>query len=131
MARHRVWLCRPRLNLLGEMKEQIQKFFKGEVMDDAATLRTYSRDASLFEVMPKLVVFPRDAEDLENLVKWVNENKSKDPSLSITMRAAGSDMSGGPLGESIIADVTKHMDKMGEISNDVMTTRTRGVLQKF
>src|ERR1700733_11538469 len=100
------------------MKDQIQKFFKGEVMDDAATLKNYSRDASLFEVMPKLVVFPQDAADLENLVKWVSENKKLDPTLSITMRAAGSDMSGGPLNESIIADVTKHMNHVGEIKEE-------------
>ncbi|MBX4198678.1 FAD-binding oxidoreductase [Candidatus Parcubacteria bacterium] len=98
------------------MKDQIQKFFKGEVLDDEATLKTYSKDASLFVVRPKLVVFPKDALDLENLVKWVSENKAEDPTLSLTIRAAGSDMSGGPLNESIIADVTKHMGKIGEIN---------------
>ncbi len=98
------------------MKEEIQKFFKGEVLDDEETLHTYSHDASLFVVRPKLVVFPKDKIDLENLVKWVSENKQKDPTLSITIRAAGSCMSGGPLGESIIADVTKHMNKIGEIN---------------
>jgi FAD/FMN-containing dehydrogenase len=97
------------------MKDDIKKFFKGEVLDDEATLVAYSHDASLFEVRPKLVVYPKDAEDLEALVKWVGDNKKNDPTLSLTVRAAGSDMSGGPLGESIIADVTKHMNKLGPI----------------
>jgi len=98
------------------LKEEIKKFFKGEVFDDDAMLELYSRDASLFKVRPKLVVYPEDSGDLRNLVKWVREHKSKDPALSITVRAAGSDMSGGPLGESIIADVTKHMNHMGEVA---------------
>jgi len=93
------------------MKEEIGKIFRGEILDDETTLKTYSRDASLFEVRPKLVAFPRDSEDLKNLVKWTKEN----PGHSVTVRAAGSDMTGGPLGESIIADVTKYMNKMGEI----------------
>jgi FAD/FMN-containing dehydrogenase len=93
------------------MKEEIQKFFRGEIFDDAATMKAYSRDASLFEVRPEIVVWPRDSEDLQKLVKWVGEN----PKHSITMRAAGSDMSGGPLGESIIADVTKHMNYIGTV----------------
>ncbi|MFZ2049094.1 MAG: FAD-binding oxidoreductase [Minisyncoccia bacterium] len=97
------------------MKEEIQKFFKGDIQDDEETLKLYSHDASLFTVLPKLVVFPKDSEDIQNLVQWVNENKSKDPSLSITIRAAGSCMSGGPLGESIIVDVMKYMNNIGEI----------------
>ena len=56
------------------LKEEIQKFFKGEVLDDEETLKTYSHDASLFEVRPKLVVYPQDSEDLKKLVKWVNDN---------------------------------------------------------
>ena len=94
------------------MKEEIEKFFKGDVLDDDVNLKTYSRDASLFEVRPKLVVLPKDSEDLKNLVKWIKDN----PGHSITMRAAGSDMTGGPLGESIIADVTRYLNKMSEIS---------------
>lgn len=97
-----------------KLAEEIKKIFKGEVLEDSATLESYSRDASLFKVRPKLIVYPRDSEDLRNLVKWVNSN----PEYSITMRAAGSDMTGGPLGESIVADVTKHMNKIGQIGED-------------
>lgn len=94
------------------MKSEIKKFFKGEVEDDVDTLEKYSHDASLLEVMPKVVVFPVDAEDVKNLVKWVGENQQKYPGLSITPRCAGTDMSGGAIGESIIMDFTKHMNKL-------------------
>ena len=57
------------------MKEEIKIFFKGEVEDNVNTLKTYSRDASIFEVQPTLVLFPIDSEDVQNLVKWINENK--------------------------------------------------------
>ena len=100
------------------MKEEIQKFFKGDVADDEATLTKYSKDASLFLVRPKIVVYPKDSEDIMNLVKWVGEHKESDPTLSITVRAAGSCMSGGPLGESIIVDVMKYMNKEYGIENN-------------
>jgi len=96
------------------MKGEIEKIFRGEILDDEVTLKTYSRDASLFEVRPKLVVYPKDSEDLKNLVKWAGQN----PGHSVTVRAAGSDMAGGPLGESIIADVSKYMNKIGEVNID-------------
>ncbi len=94
------------------MKEEIKKFFKGEVENDDATLVRYSHDASLLEVRPEIVVYPLDKEDVKNLVKWINENKEKYPGLSITPRCAGTDMSGGAIGESIIMDFTRHMNKL-------------------
>ena len=92
------------------LAEEIRKFFKGEVYDDEITLKKYSRDASLFEIKPKLVIFPKDTDDLKALVKWIGDN----PGHSVTVRAAGSDMTGGPLNESIIADITKYMNHIGE-----------------
>ena len=97
-----------------KLAEDIKKNFRGEVSYDKGTLEKHSRDASLFKVMPELVVFPKDSKDLENLVKWVGSN----PGHSITMRAAGTDMSGGPLNESIIADVSRHFTKIGTVDKN-------------
>lgn len=99
------------------MKSDIQKFFKGDVDDSNETLEKYSRDASIFSVRPKLVVYPKDAIDIEKLVEYVKENKKNDPTLSLTVRAAGTCMSGGALNESIIVDVMKYMNHVGEIKN--------------
>jgi len=112
------------------LEEEIKKFFKGEVVNDNNTLKKYSRDASLFEVRPKLVVYPKDKSDLENLVKFISKNKSEDNTLSLTMRAAGSDMSGGSLNESIIADVTKHINYIGEIDDEESITTEPGVFYR-
>ena len=94
------------------MKKQILKFFKGDVDDSEETLIKYSHDASIFEVRPKIVLFPKDSDDVKNLVVWVNEAKKDNPKLSITCRCAGTDMSGGAIGESIILDFTRYMNKL-------------------
>ena len=91
------------------LKEEIKKFFVGDVSDDNETIIKYSRDASLFEVRPKVVVFPKNVDDIKKLVKWVTRTKKDDKSLSLTARSAGTDMSGGPLNESIIIDFTKYL----------------------
>ena len=98
------------------MKEEISKFFKGDVDDSEKTLFAYSHDASFFEVRPKIVVFPKDSNDVKNLVKWVASNKVRYPGLSITARCAGTDMSGGAIGESIILDFTRYMNKLIDFS---------------
>jgi FAD/FMN-containing dehydrogenase len=90
----------------------IKTKIRGEVKTDAATLTKYSHDASIFEVAPKCVVFPADVEDVKNLVKWVAAGKSENQDLSITARAAGTDMSGGAINDSIIVDFTAHFDRI-------------------
>lgn len=94
------------------MKDEIKKIFKGDVEDSEETLLKYSHDASIFDIRPKVVVYPLDSQDVENLVKWVSENKNKYEGLSITARCAGTDMSGGAVGESIIMDFTRYMNKL-------------------
>ncbi len=97
------------------MKEEIMKFFKGDIADDDNTLLAYSHDASLFEVRPKLVLFAKDSLDIQNLVKWAGEAKSRYSDLSITVRAAGTCMSGGPLNHSIILDTNKYMNAIKSV----------------
>jgi hypothetical protein len=53
--------------------------FQGEIDSKLAVLDSYSHDASMFELRPKLVVKPKDAKDVEILVKLVNSQKQKDP----------------------------------------------------
>lgn len=88
--------------------QEIKKNIKGDVADDEATLAKYSHDASLFEVKPAAVVFPKDSEDVKNLVKYAGDH----PPLSITARSGGTDMTGGPLTESIVLDFTKYFNKL-------------------
>lgn len=96
------------------LKEQLQKIVKGEILDDAATRSEFSHDASLFEVKPKIVVAPKDVDDIRALIKFANKNKS----VSLTVRSGGTDMTGGDLSESIIIDIQKHFNHILEIKKD-------------
>lgn len=100
-----------------DLKYEIKKFFKGEVLDDEKTLLKYSRDAGFFFVKPKLVIFPESAEDIKKLVSFVSEAKKENPDLSLTARSAGTDMSGGAVGESIIVEFDGHFNKIKEIGD--------------
>ena len=95
---------------------EIQKLLEGEVYADDATLDKYSRDASLFEMRPQAVVFPKNSKDIQVLVSWVNSHKADLPDLSITMRAAGTCMSGGSINESIVVDTSKYMHGVLEVN---------------
>lgn len=94
---------------------QIKEIIKGEIVVNTDELKKYGRDASIFEIKPEVVVKPKDVDDIKNLVKFVSEHKSSEPNLSLTARAGGSDMSGGPLNDSIILDLTAHFNKVIEV----------------
>jgi len=104
------------------LQDEIRTFFRGEIADDEAARATYSRDASVFEVRPELIAFPKDSEDVGRLVRFVAEKKPSLPALSLTPRSAGTDMSGGPLGESIIVDFAKHFTRIHEVSDGYAIT---------
>lgn len=97
------------------MLDKIKQIIKGEVSSDERELSDYSHDASIFEVKPELIVKPKDVDDIKKIVKFVSDHKSSNPNLSLTVRAGGSDMSGGPLNESIILDFTAHMNRVIEV----------------
>ncbi len=101
------------------MKSEIKKFFNGDVADDPATLEKYSHDASLFTVRPKIVVSPKNVEDVKNLVKWASGKSG----VSLTARSGGTCMSGGPLNESVIIDFSKYLHKIKKI------TKTNGIVE--
>ncbi len=99
-----------------ELKDNLQKIVKGKVIDDPASLKTYSKDASIFEITPKIIVVPKDSEDIKAVVKYINEHPEL--KLSITPRSAGTDMSGAAIGEGIILDMTKHINQLISIDKD-------------
>lgn len=105
-------------NLFEELKETI----KGEVAQDEQTLSSFSHDASIFEISPRAVVFPKDTEDVGKLVEFVGKHKKDYPNLSVTGRSAGTDMGGGSLNESIILSFTQHLNQIRGIEGNTVST---------
>ncbi len=94
------------------LKDDLSAFI--ETQDDPETLSTYSKDASIFEIQPQVVVFPKSVEEIKKIVEYVN-NHLKD-FISITIRSGGTDMSGAAIGESIILDMSKYIKQLISVS---------------
>ena len=101
--------------------DEIKKSIDGDVAVDGETLNEFSHDASIFEVKPELVVFPKNSSDVKALVTFVNSHKKDSPNLSLTGRSAGTDMSGGALNNSIIVSFQKYFDHIKSVKNNVGT----------
>jgi FAD/FMN-containing dehydrogenase len=101
-------------NLLNEVKA----VFKGEITAEKVDRLHYSHDASIYQLIPEAVLFPKDSTDIQRLVKLVASKKYTYPSLSITPRSAGTDMSGGAIGNSLLLDMTKHFNTISSVTSD-------------
>jgi FAD/FMN-containing dehydrogenase len=99
-----------------DLPAELSKIFKGELDASEESREFYSHDASLFEMKPQVIAFPKDGEDVKAAVSFVNQHKAENPELSITPRSRGTDMSGAAIGESILLDVSKHMNQLLEVS---------------
>ena len=99
-----------------DLSEELKKVIKGDVDASDATREFYSHDASLFELKPQVVVFPKDAADIEALVAFVNEHKADIPNLSLTARSQGTDMSGAAINDSIIVDTNRYMNALVDVN---------------
>jgi FAD/FMN-containing dehydrogenase len=98
------------------LREDLEKIV--EVADAPETLRRFSRDTSIFEVTPKIVALPRDESEVVDVVKYVHARRSEGATIAIAPRAAGTDMTGGPLTDSISLSFTEHMNHVFEVTAD-------------
>ncbi|MHB8710598.1 MAG: FAD-binding oxidoreductase [Minisyncoccota bacterium] len=105
-----------------DLKTALKRAMRGEVSDDAATRKTASRDTSLFERMPELVVYPEDAADVSALVKEIRAAADGGAAISLAARAAGTDMTGGPLTTGVVVSFTEHMNHVLEVGDGYAVT---------
>lgn len=103
-----------------ELLGQLRAIFKGEISTDQSVRAAYSHDASIYEMVPQAVLAPKDSRDVQRLVKFVNKHKELHPSLAITPRSAGTDMSGGAIGNSLLIDMTKYFSQIESLSGKLL-----------
>ena len=87
------------------------------IYDDKAHMIAYSYDATRTRYEPDAVIFPRDEQDVSNILKYCNEHL-----IIITPRGAGSGFTGGalPANGGIVIAMEKHMNKILEIDTENM-----------
>ena len=111
--------------------KELNRSFKGRTTTSAVALKKYSHDASMFELKPQAIVFPKSEHDVEKLVDFVRHNKAGLPFLSLTARSGGTDMGGGAINDSIIVDFNKHFTHLGKVRGEHIATQPGVFYRKF
>jgi len=94
-------------------ENNLQKLLRGDVDFRTLTRILYSTDASIYQIIPQGVVFPKDNVDVSRLVQYARDN-----GLSLHPRGAGSGLSGDSLGTGLIVDFSRYYRRIREINPD-------------
>ncbi len=80
---------------------------KGDLFTDRIRTSLLSTDGSIFRIQPICVVYPKNTEDVIETVHFAEKH-----GLSIHSRGAGSGLCGSSIGNGIILDFTKYMNRL-------------------
>lgn len=86
---------------------------EGEVLADEVTLGMYATDASIYQIKPRVVVFPCHQQDVKNAIALARQHQ-----VTILPRGAGTSLAGQAVGASMVLDFSKHMNQVLEINSE-------------
>jgi len=89
---------------------------QGDVLTDPLSRAMVATDGSIFSVTPGAVIYPRTAEDVRQTVLFAAAN-----GISVHSRGAGSGLCGSTLGDGIVIDFTRHMNRLIRLDTDART----------
>jgi FAD/FMN-containing dehydrogenase/Fe-S oxidoreductase len=95
---------------------ELKKRFAGDVRLDAASRVLYSTDASIYQIEPLGVAIPKTQEDLHAAVELAAKYR-----VPILPRGAGSSLAGQAVGEALILDCSRWLDKIVAINPETRT----------
>jgi FAD/FMN-containing dehydrogenase/Fe-S oxidoreductase len=89
-----------------------------ELCFDELTCKLYATDASIYQVEPLAIAFPRDSHEAASAVRAAAAS-----GVSVTPRGAGTGLVGGAIGDGLILDCARHNRQITELDLESRTVR--------
>lgn len=102
---------------MNKVAHYLQEHLAGEVMTSADARRYFSTDGSIFEVVPAIIVYPRNENDVRKTARFTWQLAERGRAIPMTSRGAGTDTGGAAIGEGIILAFPAHMHKILELDS--------------
>jgi len=95
-----------------EYLKNLSESLQGNFYWDRLHTTIYATDASVYRIMPLAVAFPKNKQDIVTLCAF-----AKAHSVSLIPRAAGTSLAGQVVGDGIVVDCSKYMNKVISMDN--------------
>ena len=89
-----------------------------EVRRDGHTRALYATDASIYQITPKAVAFPKTAAEAAAVIRMAAEEN-----MPVIPRGGGSGLSGGALGDGLVVDFARYNQEIRSLNVDARTVR--------
>src|SRR5215208_6375326 len=89
------------------LERRLAKALEGEVRFDALTRGRYATDASIYQIFPAGVVFPKSADDVAASLSLAREH-----GVPVIARGAGTSQNGQPIGSGLVIDCSRHLNRI-------------------
>ncbi|REJ77033.1 MAG: anaerobic glycerol-3-phosphate dehydrogenase subunit C [Planctomycetota bacterium] len=108
------------------ISEDLAGSFAGELRFDPLTLNMYATDASLYQLRPLGVAYPRHRADVVALARYAGEQD-----LPLVPRGAGSGVAGGAVGRGLVIDFSRHMTEIERVDESTVRVQAGVVLDRL
>jgi len=88
-----------------DLERRFAKAVAGEARFDAFTRGRYATDASIYQIMPRAVVFPKSVDDIAATLEI-----ARGRGVPVIMRGGGTSQNGQPIGDGIVVDCSRHFN---------------------
>ncbi len=95
------------------LSARLSKEIEGDVLFDKFSRGRYSTDASIYQIEPIGVVIPKSEEDIIRAVEI-----AVDEGIPILPRGSGTSQCGQTVGEALVIDCSKYLNKLIQIDVD-------------
>ncbi|HEX2807753.1 MAG TPA: FAD-binding and (Fe-S)-binding domain-containing protein [Kineosporiaceae bacterium] len=99
-----------------ELVRKLRAAIGGEVDDSTRRRAEYSTDASNYRVVPTVVAFPRDVDDL-----LAAADVGRSAGIPVTVRGGGTSVAGNAVGTGIVLDTSRYLDKVLDLDPQART----------
>ncbi len=101
-----------------DIGQALRAAMRGEVDESSRRRAEYSSDASNYRVVPQVVAFPRDTDDILAVAEV-----SRRTGTPLTTRGAGTSIAGNAVGAGIVLDTSRHLGQILDLDPQARTAR--------
>src|SRR5712672_911830 len=89
-----------------------------DIAFDNLTRQLYATDASIYQIEPVAVAFPRDERQASAIIE-----AAAHAGLPVIPRGAGTGLVGGAIGEGLVIDFSRHLREITDLDLELGTVR--------
>lgn len=102
------------------LDEKLRQAVEGDVFFDRFERGRYATDASIYQVLPKGVVVPKNMADVEATIALCRE-----AGAAIVPRGGGTSQCGQTVNDAVVLDLSKHLHRCLEIDPEAMRAKVQ------